>query len=207
MSVRAFITLAALLLVSTANAELREGKDFKVLPRAQTTEHPGKIEVLEFFSWGCPHCNHMYPYLTKWAATLPANVVLVKVPSALGRREWGTLSRAFYALQSLGELERLDGAVFDAIHKDGVRLVDEESITAWLGQHGVAADAFKQAFNSPAVSQKVLRAEQLARDYGVSSVPTLTVNGRYIVTAEEAHDFNEVLAIAKQVIAKAAEKK
>jgi protein dithiol oxidoreductase (disulfide-forming) len=170
---------------------------YQVLSPAQPQTLAGKVEVVEFFSYGCPHCAHLHPPLKKWVAELPSNAVFVRVPVSFGRREWGTLTRAYYALESIGALARVDDALFGALHEQRQPLFDEESLTAWVAQQGVDAQKFRDAFNSSAVSQKAMRAEQMSRDYQVSSVPTLVVAGKYVVSGK-THE--ELLANASSVI-------
>jgi thiol:disulfide interchange protein DsbA len=159
------------------------------------------VEVLEFFSWGCSHCAEMHPLITEWEKQLPANAVVVKVPISLGHREWGQLVRAYYALDAMGELQRLDGAVFDAIHKERQSLFTEDRIAQWVAAQGVNEQKFRAEFNSTNVSTKASRAEQLARDYRVNQTPQLAVDGKYIVRGQTHAD---ALAIARQLIDKAA---
>ena len=194
------MALACLALgVLPARADLVEGTDYLVLRPAQPPLTPGKIEVVEFFSYGCSHCFDMHPKISKWAAALPSNVQFVRVPVALGRREWGTLVRTFYALESLGELERFDTAIFDAIHRNRVRLFDETSITQWLAQQGVPAGKFSAAYNSADTSEKALRAERMSHDYRVSGTPFVVVGGKYIAVGR-THD--QTLSVARQLIDK-----
>ena len=158
------------------------------------------MEVVEFFSYGCPHCYHLQPLLAQWkTAELPANAVLVRVPVSLGRREWGQLVRAFYTLEATGDLERLDDKLFDAIHKDGQRLFDIDTLAAWAAQNGIDANKFRTQFNSPEVSAKAMRAEQLAREYKISGVPTITVAGKYRALGK---DYPDMLRITRELIDK-----
>ena len=150
-----------------ASASAQElGRDYTRLTLPQTPGTAEKVEVLEFFSWGCSHCAEMHPLLSEWEKQLPANAVVVKVPISLGHREWGQLVRAYYALEALGELKRLEGAVFDAIHKEGQPLFTEDRIAQWLAAQGVSEQKFRAEFNSSNVSTKASRAEQLARTTG-----------------------------------------
>jgi thiol:disulfide interchange protein DsbA len=125
------------------------------------------------------------------------------VPVSFGRREWGQLSRAYYALEATGDLKRLDDALFDSIHKEQRRLFDEDTLAAWAAEHGVEAAKFRAAFESPGVSAQAMRAEQLSRNYKVNSVPHLIVDGKYIVGGK-THD--EMLKIARQLVDKAAQR-
>jgi thiol:disulfide interchange protein DsbA len=131
--------------------------------------------------------------------------VLVKVPISLGHRPWGQLVRAYYALEAMGELKRLEGAVFDAIHKDKQPLFTEDEIARWVASHGVDEQKFRSEFNSFSVSTKASRAEQVSRNYRVNHTPQLAVDGKYIVGGAT---HAESLRIASELIEKAtAEKK
>ena len=194
--------LAVLLCMLAAPAYAQvQGQDYQLLTPAQPTANPGKVEVIEFFSYGCPHCYALQAPVVKWAAELPPNVRFIRVPVSFGRREWGQLSRAYYALEATGDLKRLDDALFDGIHKEQKRLFDEDNLAAWAAEHGVEAAKFRAAFESPGVSAQAMRAEQLSRDYKVNSVPHLIVDGKYIVGGK-THE--EMLKIARQLVDKAA---
>jgi protein dithiol oxidoreductase (disulfide-forming) len=195
-------SVAVLLFVLAAPAYAQvENQDYQKLAPPQPTAAPDKVEVIEFFSYGCPHCFALQEHIVKWAAELPPNVSFVRVPVSFGRREWGQLSRAYYALEATGDLARLDDALFDGIHKDGRPLFDEDNLAAWAGEHGVDAGKFRAAFESPGVSAKAMRAEQMSRQYKVNSVPHLIVDGKYIVLGK-THE--EMLKIARQLIDKSA---
>jgi thiol:disulfide interchange protein DsbA len=178
-----------------------QGTDFTLITPAQQPTTPDKVEVIEFFSYGCPHCFHLQPLLNEWQTKLPANAVLVKVPVSFGRREWGQLVRAYYTLQATGDLARLDDKLFNAIHEEGKQLVDLDSLAAWAAENGVEAKKFRQVFTSPEVSEKALRAEQLSRDYKINGVPTMTVAGKYKAAGR---DFPDMLRITRELVDEAA---
>lgn len=197
-----FLSVAAPLSLTSAHAAPTQGTDYALInpPQAQTTS--GKVEVIEFFSYGCPHCFHMSPLLADWKKTqLPANAVLVKVPVSLGRREWGQLVRAYYTLELTGDLERLDAKLFDAIHVQQQPLYDLDALAAWAAQNGIDANKFRNQFNSPEVTQKAVRAEQLSRDYKVNGIPTITVAGKYRAIGK---DYPDMLRIARELVDQAA---
>jgi thiol:disulfide interchange protein DsbA len=175
-----------------------EGKQYTLLKPEQTPEISGKTEVIEFFSYGCPHCWHFHPYVDKLATELPATAILVRIPVSLGRPQWGQLSRAFYALQATGDLKRLDGELFDAIHQEQQPLFNEANITAWVSAHGVDAAKFTAAFNSFAVTTKAAHAEELSRTYQVDGIPKLVVAGKYVV---EGSTLEELAVNAKEIVA------
>ncbi len=194
---RSFIAITALLFASTAGAEVVQGRDYQVLPAPQPSSTPGKIEVIEFFSYGCPHCAEFHPAVKKWAASLPSDAVFVRIPVSFGRREWGQLVRAYYALVQTGDLEKVDDALFSAIHVERKPLFTEESLASWVAEKGGNAAKFREAFNSFDVSQKSLRAEQLTRNYRVSGVPQLTINGKYVALGQ---NYDDMLRIASELV-------
>jgi thiol:disulfide interchange protein DsbA len=186
---------------SMASAAPVQGTDYQVISPPQTPATAGKVEVIEFFSYGCPHCFHLQPLLKQWEkAELPANAVLVRVPVAFGRREWGQLVRAYYTLEATGDLQRLDDKLFDAIHQQQQQLFDVESLTSWAAQNGVDANKFRTTFNSPEVTAKAVRADQLSRDYKINGVPTLTVAGKYKALGK---DYPEMLKITRELVSQA----
>jgi thiol:disulfide interchange protein DsbA len=197
-----FRILAVLLCMLAAPAYAQvENQDYQKLNPPQPTTTPDKVEVIEFFSYACPHCYAMQSHIVKWAADLPPNVSFIRVPVSFGRREWGQLSRAYYALEATGDLARLDEALFDGIHKEHKPLFDEDNLSAWAGAHGVDAGKFRAAFESPGVSARTLRAEQLSRSYQVNSVPSVVVDGKYVALGK-THE--EMLKVARQLIDKSA---
>jgi thiol:disulfide interchange protein DsbA len=210
-----FLTLAALGLAATAaltgapaRAQLVEGHDYRVLTPARPTSSPGKIEVLEFFSYACPHCGKFYPLVSAWAAKQPKDVVFRRVAISYGRPPWMNLARAYYALIASGDLNKLDGALFRAIHDDHQNLFDEQSIADWVGKQGGDATQFANAYVSFGVNNQTVQADQMTEDYGIDAIPTLAVNGRYVVisptqAADEEQTFRDLLVLTDKVIAKA----
>lgn len=176
--------LAAALIVSSACAYAQEGTEYRKLDRAQPTLSPGKIEVVEFFSYGCPHCEHFLPLLDAWAAKLPKDVVLRRVPVGFHRPAWINLQRTYYALQADGDLGKLDAALFHAIHEEQRQLFEEPSIAEWIGKNGGDAAKFSAAYVSFGVNNQTVQADKMAEDYGIDSIPAMAVNGEYVAMAD-----------------------
>jgi thiol:disulfide interchange protein DsbA len=197
--------LAAIGLFATALpalAALQEGVDYRALaPRRleSSTAAPGKIEVVEFFSYACPHCNEFYPKLNAWLARQPKDVVLRRVPVGFERPQWVSLERAYYALQATGDLDRLDGALFHAIHEQHQLLFDEKALADWIGKNGGSGDQFVIAYTSFGVNNQTNQADQMAMDYEIDAVPTLVVAGKYVPLGD---DHTEILKNADQLIVK-----
>jgi protein dithiol oxidoreductase (disulfide-forming) len=199
------VALAFLALSTPLQASIIAGHDYAVLSTLQRPETNGKIEVLEFFSWGCPHCYEFYPKLASWLSRLPKDASFKRVPVGLGHPEWEALAKAYFALQSTGDVDRLNSQIFEDIHKNHVWLYDEPSITGWVGKHGVDVAKFTAAFRSFGVNTSAGQSEQKGIDYRIPGVPTLAVAGKYTVSGDQ----DKMLTTSDQLIAteRAANKK
>ncbi len=176
-------------------ANFQEGKHFhRITPAVETDVEDGKIEVLELFWYGCPHCFQLEPFISEWNETKADNISFVRMPAVLNR-SWLAHARAYYALETMGELERIHPIFFEAIHVQGRRLRDVESMTRFLSQHDVDVEKFKSAYDSLYVETKINRSGQLVRQYGSSSVPTVIVNGKYRTTASDAGGHENLLQV------------
>jgi len=194
------VMLAGLLaLAPTLAGALQEGTDFRTLTPARPTDDPGKIEVTEFFSYACPHCKEFYPQLHTWLATQKKDVVLKRVPVSFDRPQWTNLARAFYALKSMELLDRLDGALFEAIHDKHLPLFDEASLAEWVGKNGGSSEQFAAAYTSFAINNATVQADAMSQDYGVEGVPTIAVGGKYVALG---NTFPEILKNTDGLIAK-----
>lgn len=196
---RTFFAFALLPLSASVQAAIEAGRDYRVLDPAQPTDTPGKIEVIEFFSCGCPGCNQFNPGFMSWAAALPKDVALRRVAVGFGRPQWMHLAKAYYALESTGDVAKVDAALFDAIHKERRNLFDERSLGEWLGQHGVDADKFTSAYRSFGVNTRLMHAEQMVRTYRVNEIPALVVDGRFVPMGRS---YADTLRIASELLAK-----
>lgn len=196
--------LGAAVTVSMSSFAQSAGKDYTPISPVQPTEDGAKIEVLEFFSYGCPHCSDFNPILHAWAGKLPADVVIKKVPVTFGRAAWGNVAKLYYTLEITGDLNRLEADVFKAIHQERANLFDEKTLTEWVVKKGVDQKKFTETFGSFGVMSKVKRADQMAQAYKIQGVPALAVEGKYLVGGK---DFNEALAITDKLIAKARSEK
>ena len=181
-----------------------EGVDYIELKPPQAVEAPGKIEVLEFFWYRCPHCYALEPDLESWVKRLPRDVQFKRVPGILND-DWAVDARIFYTLDAIGELERLHGPLFDVIHQQGgVRLRGDafaKWAADWLAKQNVEMAKYDGAFHSFSVESKLRRAAQMSRSYRLDGVPTLTVQGRYLVVASTSR--RAMLATADFLIGEA----
>jgi thiol:disulfide interchange protein DsbA len=174
------------------------GEPYRELATPQPTLSPGKIEVLEFFSYGCPHCNEFYPLLNAWLAKQPRDVVLRREAVSLGHAQWVNLARAYYALKVSGDLPQLDGALFHALHEEQLPLVDEQSLADWVGKKGGDAGKFTAAYTSFGVNNQTVQSDAMVPKYTVEGIPALIIDGRYLALGE-THE--EMLANADKAIA------
>ena len=183
-------------------ADPQAGHDFKLInpPLASSKD---KIEVVEFFSYGCPHCSDFHPLVSLWAAKLPKDVSFRRVPVSFNRPEWARLSRLYFALEATGDLAKLDTAVFLAIHEQRIAFKTDEAIVAWAAGKGVDGKKLGEALASFSMQSKVQRADQEAAAARISGVPSLAVDGKFLVNNEAATNFDELLKLTDKVIAKA----
>lgn len=174
--------LLSALLSNIATAAIDEGIEYKLITPAQPTITKNKIEVVELFWYGCPHCFHFEPDLEEWLKNKPDNVVFYRIP-AVFNLSWALHARAFYAAKALGLFEGgktdFHKAFFDEIHKNKKRLNTKKSIQAFFARFSISAEDFNNTFDSFAVNTKVNRATTLSKRYQVEGVPTLIVNGKY----------------------------
>src|ERR1700674_1772839 len=206
MSIRNCALTLALWVLATAGTVMSvavpaqgvEGTDYRKIEPPQPTTSPEKIGVIEFFSYMCPHCNEFYPLVTTWAAKLPTNGVFRRETIGFSGPRWLNLARAYYALQSSGDLDKLDAALFHAIHEEHLQLFDEPSLAAWVGKNGGNADKFAAAYTSFGVNNQTVQADQLVENYRIEAVPTMAVNGEYQAMGK---NLAEILANTDRLIA------
>jgi len=185
-----------------AQAQPTAGVEYRELASTQPTDTPGKIEVVEFFWYGCPHCYTFEPVITPWVKKLPKDVQFRRIP-AMFNDEWAKGGRAYYALEAVGELERLHKALFDAVHTGSrLRVADEAALTEWLGKHGVDTKKFAAAYRSFSVDGKLKRAAQLTQAYKIEGVPSMVVNGKYLVVTDNIKSFEHLLEITDYLVEK-----
>jgi thiol:disulfide interchange protein DsbA len=177
-----------------------EGKDYKAI-EPQPTSTGDKVEVLEFFWYGCPHCYHFEPYISKWVNKKPANVEFTRIPTVF-RPEWKVHARTYYALQELGLVEKMHSKIFDAIHKDRKRLNTLEEVTDFLATQGVDKKLFTEAYNSFLVDANMRKAVKRQTDYQIDGVPTVVINGKYVTSGSMAGNYDRLLEIMDYLVAK-----
>ena len=199
-----FCVLGALVpAIGFAQTPLKKGYHYDLIDPAQPTETAGKIEVIEFFSYGCPHCYHLEPSINPWVKQLSKDVGFYRVPLSGG--QWAATAKLFYTLDAMGVEDKLHSDVFAAIHGDKSipSISDEAAIAAWASNKGLDARKFADTYKSFAVQSKVQRAALLANSHHVSGVPALVVDGRYLVLSNSITSYDELLTLTSHVIAMA----
>ncbi len=181
-----------------ANAPV-EGRDYVKLAQPLPVS-PGKIEVVEFFWYGCPHCNAFEPALNAWASKLPDDVVFKRVPVAFRAEPYVAHQRIYYALEAMDLVDSVHGKVFHAIHNERKRLDDLDEIAAFMAQNGVDVDKFKARYNSFSMQGKLQQARNMAVGYKIDGVPTLGIHGRYVTSGSLAGTNEGALRVADALI-------
>ena len=194
--------LAGASLLGVAQAETIEaGKQYVELSSAVAVSKPGKIEVVELFWYGCPHCYHFEPTINPWVAKLPDDVNFVRVPAMFGG-VWDLHGQMFIALQTMAVEPKVHAAVFEAIQKGGKKLASPDEMAEFLATQGVDKDTFLKTYNSFGVKGQVANAKRLGMAYQISGVPALVVNGKYRFDIGSAGGPEQALDVAEQLIAK-----
>lgn len=186
-----------------ARAEFLEGVEYVLVTPAQPVVTDRKIEVREVFMYSCPHCFNLEPTLNRWLKTKPANSEFVRMP-AVFRPTLEPHARAYYAFVALGALDKLHGEFFRALHVDKQPLNDEASIAQFAEAHGIKADEFRRAYHSFGVDGQIKEAMRLAPAYGVDSVPTIIVDGKYRTNATMAQGSENLMRVVEFLIKKSA---
>jgi len=196
--------LSALLLILGAvslSARAQELSYAPVQPQQPTMAQPGKIEVLEFFWYGCPHCYAMEPHVEKWLQTKPADVEFIRVPGVLNKL-WMAHARAYYTAQKLGVLDKIHRPLFDALHKDHRKIFSEDELRDFFVEKGVKAEDFTRTYNSNDVEIRVKQAYVLAQNYRLTGVPAFVVDGKYSTSGQLAGTYENLITTINSLIEK-----
>ena len=177
-----------------------EGVDYKKVTQVPT-DTGDKIEVLEFFWYGCPHCFTFEPYIKDWKKTKPANVEFVRVP-AIFRPDWEIQARAYYALSNMGVIEDLHGKIFSAINKDKKRLNNKALITDFVVKNGVNREKFEKEYSSFSVDSMVRKAKKKQTAFKIQGVPSIAVNGKYLTSGSMSGSYDNLIKIMDHLIEK-----
>ena len=191
----------ALVAAALQAADIQAGKQYVELNSPVPVAQPGKIEVVELFWYGCPHCFQFEPTLNPWIAKLPEDVNFVRIPALFGGL-WNVHGQLFIALESMKVEQKVHDAIFHAIHKEGKKLSTPDEMAEFLATQGIDKDAFLKAYNSFAVKGQMEKAKKLAMAYQITGVPVMVVNGKYRFDIGSAGGPEQALEVADFLIAK-----
>ncbi len=192
-----FAMVVALGFISTGN--VMAAKEYEMINPPQPTTSKDKVEVVELFWYGCPHCFTLEPYVERWLKRKPENVKFVRMPGMF-RPSWEIHGRAYYAAEVLGVVDKVHKPMFEAIHEQKRSLNDEASIMALFKANGVSEKDFKRVFRSFAVETKLRRAKDMGQRYGVRGVPALIVNGKYRTGATQSGGNAKVFKVVNELV-------
>jgi thiol:disulfide interchange protein DsbA len=196
---RILLAILAMLFATQALAQSEGAPKYTVLDPAQPTESGDKVEVLEFFFYGCIHCYHLHPTLSAWEKTMPKDVKLDFVPVSF-QPTWEPMSYTFYALKAMGKLKALDDLLYKAWNVENQRLVKMDDIADFVASQGVNRQTFLENFQSFSVRSDVQRSKQALVQYHIEGTPTLVVDGKYAITGLEP---DETIRVLNNLIRKA----
>jgi len=179
------------------------GREFQVLDPPRPVATGERIEVIEFFYYGCPICYEAQPHIARWLLKTGPAVTLRRVP-AVSSEGWEAFAKTYYALEAVGQLGRLHWPMYDNHHFDGKRLNEVKNLLEWLSQNGVDAAKFSEALNSEETKAKVAAAQKMLDTYNVRGVPSFVVDGKYITSARMANGVKEVMEVVEHLVQRAA---
>ena len=197
----ALIWMALLLPIAAMTMPLAyvEGVHYKPTTKRLVTSDKNVVEVVELFSYSCPHCFHFEPQVMEWKKTLPDNVKFIQVP-AIFRDSWLQLAKVYYTAEKMGDLEKLQPIIFNAIHVDKRRLQTEDQLLDFVAEQGIDRDLFAKEMKSMSVTRKVKEALLISQTSGITGVPSMIVNGKYITDGPMAGSMEDVLKVVDFLI-------
>jgi thiol:disulfide interchange protein DsbA len=187
--------------------EVRARQDLEYrLITPQPVEADGRIEVIDFFWYGCPHCNNLQPALESWISRKPADVAVRRIPAILSDN-WTPHGRIYYTLELLGEVERLHQKVYFSYHVEGLQMSRPDVMEQWAASNGIDRDRWRNAYGSQEVDARIERARRLAEAYSVRGTPTLVVDGRYLTSSSMVSSYPEMVLVLEDLIRLARQKR
>ena len=188
----------ALIALPAAAQQLQRDIDYRLISQ-QPVATGERVEVIEFFFYACPYCNELEPLLERWLKRKPADVVFRRVP-VVRHDSWVSLAKTYYALEAMGEAERLHAAVYHGIHVDDLTLSQEQTIAEWVGKQGLDRDKFMAIYRSDAIREKVERSRQLTTDYEIKATPSVIVDGRFLTSSGMTDGVAKVIPVIDGLI-------
>ena len=185
--------------LSFATLTQAESLGYQTLSPAQPTQNQDKVEVIEFFWYGCPHCYSLEPEMKKWLKTKPANVEFIRQP-AIFSSLWGKHAKAYLVAEALGVVDKVHDDFFDAIQTKKLKLTSEDQLAKFFVEHGVDETQFRNTFNSFLIDSKLRQAKAMAPRYGITGVPALIINGKYKTNGPLAKSHENMIKVMDQLI-------
>ncbi len=190
----------ALVLVALPAAAQQPQRDVDYRLISQQPVSTGeRVEIIEFFFYACPYCNELEPFLGRWLRRKPADVAFRRVP-VVRHDSWVPLAKTYYALEAMGEVERLHAAVYHGVHVDALALSQDNIIAEWVGKQGLDRDQFMTIYRSDAIRDKVERARQMTKDYEIKATPSVVVDGRFLTSSGMSNGVPQVIPVLDGLI-------
>ncbi len=178
----------------------KEGLHYhRIVPQQATQAPKGKIEVVEMFFYGCPHCYEIEAKIDRWAEDHQEDIHLRRMPAIVGP-SWITQAKAYYIAEELGVLDKFHKAFFESIHKQGQQYYNDYALMKFFLELGVTADAFNQVNNSPSLTEKLSQARIMTVKYGLRGVPAIVVNGKYKTAPFYTRNLEDMFSVLNQLI-------
>ncbi len=194
------------LVFSFASLAQAEDLGYQTISPAQPTQNADKIEVIEFFWYGCPHCYSLEPSMEKWLKNKPENVEFIRQP-AIFSKLWGKHAKAYFVAEALGVVDKVHADLFYAIQSKKQKLTSEDQLAKFFAERGVDEAQFRATYNSFLIDAKMRQAKQMAPRYGITGVPALIINGKYLTNGPLAKSHENMIKVMNQLIAQESQAK
>lgn len=194
-------SLILLVFTGTVSAADPYAENYRTLSPAQPTQYDNKVEVVEAFWYGCPHCYDFEPRIHRWVENAPDYVAFRRMPAVLNQ-SWIPHAKAYYTAVKLGVLDRIHKPLFDAIHKDRKPIFSEDALRDFFVSQGVDGDDFTRVYNSEEVQTKIKQAYFMARNYKLTGVPSVIINGKYVTSASMTGSYEKLLKVIDYLVEK-----
>jgi len=201
-----FFLIVSLPLLAAQPMDISEGIEYELLDNPQAVTVKDKVEVIEFFSYACPHCYKLDPHVEEWRKNKAKDIEFIHIP-AIFNKSWESLAAIFYTAEALGVVDKLHPVIFEAIHVTGKKISSFAELKKVFVANGVKAEDYENALNSFSVANKVRRAKQLTRQYQVQSVPVLIVQGKYRTNSTLGHGHANVFKVVDHLAEKVRKEK
>lgn len=194
----AFCGLVFLVAATVCHAEPKLDQDYRLIP-PQPTLSSEKIEVVEFFFYACPYCNELQPYLEEWRKTMAEDVAFRRMP-VVRRESWVPLTKTYFTLGAMGELDKLHSAVYHSYHEEKLSMSKQSVMFDWAAKHGLDAKKFAEIYVSSETAAKVEQAKKTALDYQVTGTPSIVVDGKYLTSSGMTDGVPEVIPVLDYLV-------